>query len=88
MSTRPLEAALSVAAAKEKILAQVCGNFDAFLADRKPGQPFCYWLLQVLTEAKNPRVLGDGHAFDRPPYTDVPADPRVNRAAKAARQRG
>ena len=34
---------MSVAAAREKILAQVRGNFDAFLADRKPGQPWLYW---------------------------------------------
>jgi arylsulfatase A-like enzyme len=35
--------------AKEKILSQVRGNFDAFLADRKPGQPFCYWFGPTLT---------------------------------------
>ena len=34
---------LSVAAAREKIFAQVRGNFDAFLTDRKPGQPWLYW---------------------------------------------
>lgn len=33
---------LSVEAAREKILDQVRGNFDAFLADRKPGQPWIY----------------------------------------------
>jgi len=33
----------SIAAAKEKLLAQVRGNFQSFLADRKPDQPFCYW---------------------------------------------
>ncbi len=30
-------------AAKQKILGQVGDNFDSFLADRQPGQPFCYW---------------------------------------------
>ena len=35
--------------AKAKLLAQVRGNFDAFLADRKPGQPFCYWFGPTLT---------------------------------------
>ena len=35
--------------AREKILDQVRGNFDAFLADRKPGQPFCYWFGPTLT---------------------------------------
>jgi arylsulfatase A-like enzyme len=39
----------SFADAKEKMLAQVRGNFDAFLADRKPGQPFCYWFGPTLT---------------------------------------
>jgi arylsulfatase A-like enzyme len=32
-----------LAAAKNEIYAEVRANFDAFLADRKPGQPFCYW---------------------------------------------
>jgi N-sulfoglucosamine sulfohydrolase len=36
-------------AAKEKILGQVRDNFAAFLADRKPGQPFCYWFGPTLT---------------------------------------
>ena len=30
-------------AAKDEIYAEVRANFDAFLADRKPDQPFCYW---------------------------------------------
>ncbi len=34
---------MSVAAAREEILAQVRGNFDSFLADRKPGQPWHYF---------------------------------------------
>jgi N-sulfoglucosamine sulfohydrolase len=34
---RPLEAA------KNELYDEVRGNFNAFLADRKPGQPFCYW---------------------------------------------
>ncbi len=34
---------MTLAAAREKILMQVRGNFDAFLADRKPGQPWHYW---------------------------------------------
>ena len=32
-----------LAEAKAKILSQVGDNFSAFLADRKPGQPFCFW---------------------------------------------
>ncbi len=37
-----LATGLSAEAAREKILDQVRGNFDAFLADRKPGQPWLY----------------------------------------------
>jgi len=37
-----LKSGLTVDAAREKILDQVRGNFDAFLADRKPGQPWLY----------------------------------------------
>lgn len=33
----------TIAAAREKILGQVRGNFDDFLAARKPGQPWHYW---------------------------------------------
>ncbi len=29
--------------AKQAMYAEVAGNFDAFLAARKPDQPFCYW---------------------------------------------
>lgn len=34
---------MTIAAAREEILAQVRGNFDAFLADRKPGRPWHYF---------------------------------------------
>jgi arylsulfatase A-like enzyme len=54
----------------------------------RPKRELSARLLQVLTEAKDPRVLGDGHTFDRPPYTDVPAEPRANRAAKPAGRGG
>lgn len=47
--------------AKEKILAQVRGNFDDFLADRKPGQPFCYWFGAVNTH--RPIEKGSGQAL-------------------------
>jgi N-sulfoglucosamine sulfohydrolase len=33
----------SVEEAKQELYAEVQANFDAFLADRKPGQPFCFW---------------------------------------------
>jgi arylsulfatase A-like enzyme len=34
---------LDAKAARERILDQVRGNFDAFMADRKPGQPWLYY---------------------------------------------
>lgn len=43
---RPLEAA------KQEIYAEVRANFDAMLADRKPGQPFCYWFGPTNTHRK------------------------------------
>ncbi|MSU25086.1 MAG: sulfatase [Opitutus sp.] len=43
---------LSVSAAREQILAQVRGNFDAFLADRKPGQPWHYFFGPTTTHRK------------------------------------
>ncbi|MEI6235501.1 MAG: sulfatase [Planctomycetota bacterium] len=35
--------------AKAKLLDQVRGNFDAFVAARKPGQPMCFWFGPTLT---------------------------------------
>jgi arylsulfatase A-like enzyme len=40
---------MSFADAKAKLLGQVRDNFNAFLADRKPGQPLCYWFGPTLT---------------------------------------
>ena len=42
-ATRMVSGGLSIVEARGKILDQVRGNFDAFLADRKPGQPWLYW---------------------------------------------
>lgn len=42
-ATARVEKGMSVAQAREEILAQVRKNFDAFLADRKPGQPWLYF---------------------------------------------
>lgn len=42
--TARVEKGMSVAAARNEILAQVRGNFDDFLAARKPGQPWLYWM--------------------------------------------
>lgn len=48
-ATRMVREGVSFEAAKAQILGQVRGNFEAFLADRKPGQPFCYWFGPTLT---------------------------------------
>jgi uncharacterized sulfatase len=41
-------------------------------------------LMKTLTDAKDPRVMGDGQTFDRPPYTDSfePVKPGKNRGKK------
>jgi arylsulfatase A-like enzyme len=52
---------MTVEAAKQRILAQTRDNFDAFLADRKPGQPFCYWFGPTLTH--RPYEKGSGKAL-------------------------
>src|SRR5262245_1058286 len=46
---RLIEAGTTVAEAKQKILDQVRGNFDDFLADRKQGQPWLYWFGSTTT---------------------------------------
>lgn len=60
-ATRLVKQGLTFEAAKEGILAQVRGNFAAFLADRKPGQPFCYWFGPTLTHRKFEK--GSGRAL-------------------------
>jgi arylsulfatase A-like enzyme len=47
-----IERGLSVAAARDEILAQVRGNFDQVLADRKPGQPWLYFFGTTTTHRK------------------------------------
>ena len=42
----------SVDDAKQVLYDEVTGNFDAFLADRKEGQPFCYWFGPTLVHRK------------------------------------
>lgn len=41
-----------LAAAKNAIYDEVRGNFNDFLAARKPGQPFCYWFGPTTTHRK------------------------------------
>ncbi len=52
---------MKVEDAKKKILGQVRDNFDAFLADRTGGQPFCYWFGPTLTH--RPYEKGSGKAL-------------------------
>ncbi len=42
-ASRMVSNGVSLAEARGRILDQVRGNFDTFLADRKPGQPWLYW---------------------------------------------
>ena len=41
--TRMVAGGTPVEAAKQALYDEVKGNFQAFLADRRPDQPFCYW---------------------------------------------
>jgi N-sulfoglucosamine sulfohydrolase len=45
-------------ASKQALYEEVRGNFDAFLADRKAGQPFCYWFGP--TEVHRKWIKGSG----------------------------
>lgn len=47
--------------AKQELYNEVHKNFDAFLADRKPHQPFCYWFGPTNTHRK--WVRGSGKAL-------------------------
>ncbi len=51
-ATKLVREGLTFDAAKARLLDQVRDNFDAFLADRKPGQPFCFWFGPTLTHRK------------------------------------
>ncbi|MEI7728605.1 MAG: sulfatase [Verrucomicrobiota bacterium] len=48
-ATRMVREGMTFEAAKGKMLGQVRDNFKAFLDDRKPGQPFCFWFGPTLT---------------------------------------
>jgi len=52
---------MSIAAARAKILGQVRDNFDAFLADRKPGRHWLYWFGPTTTHRS--WVKGSGKKF-------------------------
>jgi uncharacterized sulfatase len=44
-------------------------------------------LLQTLTEAKDPRVTGDGKTFERSPFTDPSPDSPTQLKKKAGRKK-
>ncbi len=52
---------LTVEAAKAKLLGEVRGNFQAFLADGKPDWPFCFWFGPTNVHRK--WVKGSGQAL-------------------------
>ncbi len=57
-ATRLVREGLTVDAARAQILAEVDGNFDAFLRQRPPGQPFCYWFGPTLTHREYEKGSG------------------------------
>lgn len=60
-ATKRVRDGMSVAAAREEILAQVRGNFDQFLNDRKPGQPWHYFFGPTTTHRT--WIKGSGKAL-------------------------
>lgn len=53
---------------------------DPGYADKK--REFSTKLMEVLRQAKDPRVLGDGSTFDKPPYAGQPRRPKRPEKAK------
>jgi N-sulfoglucosamine sulfohydrolase len=50
--TKMVSEGKSIDDAKQVLYDEVTGNFDAFLADRKEGEPFCYWFGPTLVHRK------------------------------------
>jgi arylsulfatase A-like enzyme len=48
-ASRMVREGMTAQAAKQKLYDEVRGNVRAFLAARKPGQPFCYWCGPTVT---------------------------------------
>src|SRR5205823_11056088 len=48
-ATRLIADGMTVEQARDKILSQARDNFDAFLADRKPNQPWLFWFGSTTT---------------------------------------
>lgn len=59
--TKMVQAGDSFAAARDKLLNQVRGNFTAFLAERPADKPFCYWFGP--TNVHRAWVKGSGKAL-------------------------
>ncbi len=59
--TKLVAAGKPLEAAKQELYAEVLANFDAFLADRKPGQPFAFWFGPTNTHRK--WIKGSGKAL-------------------------
>lgn len=60
-ATKMVEQGMTVDAAKQKLFESVKGNFGAFLADRKPGEPWLYWFGPTNVHRK--WVKGSGKAL-------------------------
>lgn len=60
-ATKLVADGMPVEAAKQVLYDEARGNFQAFLADRQPGQPFCYWFGPTNTHRK--WIKGSGKAL-------------------------
>src|SRR5207249_4407102 len=58
-------------------------NIAADPAYAKQKQELSAQLMKRLTDAGDPRVMGDGKTFDRPPFTDAGEDPQAKKAKKS-----
>ncbi len=59
--SRRIEAGIAAESAKQELYNEVAANFEAFLKDRRPGQPFCYWFGPTNTHRK--WIRGSGAAI-------------------------
>lgn len=60
-ATKLVADGMSAEAAKQVLYDETKANFQAFLADRQPGQPFCYWFGPTNTHRK--WIKGSGKAL-------------------------
>jgi uncharacterized sulfatase len=58
-------------------------NLSSDPAYAKQREELAARLLNILTDAKDPRVLSDGKIFENPPFTDIPPDVQKNRETAA-----